>query len=193
MRRTLIAAAILLVIVFAIFHKQLIHHAVSTQDPKRLVVGDKVPDFELTDLSGKVVRLSDLQRRSESGVVSLTFWCTTCHSCRMMDARFQKLAAEWKDKAAVVGIDANAADTAQRVEGFVRDKKFMVPIFLDADGKAADLFGIRLTTTTILIDNAGVLRYWGQFGSEENPYAGTALRAVLDRKDVTVRETSPAG
>ncbi len=186
MRRTLIASAVLLVVLFAIFHKQFIHHAVSTQESKRLIVGDKVPDFEVTDLTGKTVKLSHLQKRTESGVVSLTFWCTFCHSCRMMDARFQKAAAEFKDKAAVVAIDASATDTAKRVEDFTKDKKFAVPVFRDAEGKAADLFGVRLTTTTVVIDKAGVLRYWGQFGTD-------ALREVLDGKDVSVKETNASG
>src|SRR5689334_21838626 len=105
MRRALIAAVVLVIVGLAIFHKQLIHHAVSIQDAKRLVVGEKVPDFTLTDLARKTVKLSELQKRTDSGVVCLSFWCTTCHSCWMMDARFQKLAAEWEDKATVVGID----------------------------------------------------------------------------------------
>jgi cytochrome c biogenesis protein CcmG, thiol:disulfide interchange protein DsbE len=193
MRRVLIGSAVALLVFAAVFHKHLLQHAVSTPDPKRLVVGDKVPDFEVADLTGKVVTLSDLQKRTDSGVVSLTFWCTTCHSCRMMDARFQKLAAEWKEKATVVGIDANAADTTAKVEDFIRARKFSVPVLLDANGKAADLFGVRLTTTTVVIDKVGVLRYWGQFGGEDSPYVGNALRAVLDGKDVTVRETSPSG
>lgn len=193
MRRALIASAILLLALFAIFHKQLIHHAVSTQDSKRLVVGEKVPDFTVTDLAGKSVTLSDLQKRTGSGVVSLTFWCTFCHSCRMMDARFQKLAGELKDKAVVVAVDASATDNAQRVEDFTKAKKFSVPVYMDSEAKAADLFGVRLTTTTVLIDKSGVLRYWGQFGGEANPAAENALRAILDGKDVTVKETTASG
>ena len=96
-------------------------------------------------------------------------------------------------KATVVGIDANAADTAAKVEEFIQARKFSVPVLLDANGKAADLFGVRLTTTTVVIDKAGVLRYWGQFGGEDSPYVENALRAVLDGKDVTARETSASG
>lgn len=184
---------IVLLALGVIFHRPLLHHAVGTQNAARLVVGEKVPDFSVTDLAGKTWNLSDLQKRTESGVVSLTFWCTTCHSCRMMDARFQKLASELKDKATVLGVDANAADTAKKVEDFIRDKKFSVPVFLDTEGKAADLFGVSLTTTTVVIDKASVLRYFGQFGGEENPFAANALRAVLEGKDVTVRETTPSG
>lgn len=193
MRRAVIGAALLLVAHFVVFHKQIVRHAVGTQDSKRLVVGDKVPDFQVTDVSGKTVKLSDLQKRTPSGVVSLTFWCTFCHSCRMMDARFQKLAAGLKDKAAVVAIDASAADNAKKVEDFTRDRKFSVPVFMDVEARAADLFGVRVTTTTVVIDKDRVLRYHGQFGGEESPHAGNALRAVLDGKDVAVRETAPSG
>jgi peroxiredoxin len=193
MRRGLIAASILLVVGFGIFHKPLLHHAVSGQDSKRPVIGEKVPDFTVSDLTGKTVKLSDLQKRTESGVVSLTFWCTFCHSCRMMDARFQKLAGELKEKATIVAVDASATDNAQRIDDFTKAKKFSVPVFLDSEGRTADLFGVRLTTTTILIDKSGVLRYWGQFGGEANPAAENALRAVLDGKDVAVKETTAAG
>ena len=193
MRRALIAAAILLVVGFVIFHKPLLHHAVSSQDSKRPGVGEKVPDFTVTDLTGKSVKLSDLQKRTESGVVSLTFWCTFCHSCRMMEARLKKVAEELKDKATMVAVDASATDNAQRIEDFTKAKKFTVPVLLDSEGRTADLFGVRLTTTTIIIDKSGVLRYWGQFGGEANPAAENALRAVLDGKDVAVKETTASG
>ncbi len=193
MRRTLIVAAVLLLVLVAVFHQRLILLATGTQDSKRLAVGTKVPDFTVTDVAGKAWKLSDLQKRTESGVVSLTFWCTFCHSCRMMDARFQKVATEFNDKAAVLGIDASAADTPKKIEEFTREKKFSVPVFIDAEGKAADLFGVRVTTTTVVIDKTGVLRYHGQFGSADTPHSQNALRAVLDGKEVAVKETAPAG
>jgi peroxiredoxin len=193
LRKGIIAAVLLLAGGVLVFHQRLIHLAIGTQNSKRLAIGDKVPDFTVIDVAGKTWTLSDLQKRTESGVVSLTFWCTFCHSCRMMDARFQKAAVEFKDKAAVVGIDASATDNARRVEDFTREKKFSVPVFMDAEGKAADLFGVRVTTTTVVIDKAGLLRYSGQFGTEDKPHAQDALRAVLEGKEIAVKETTPSG
>lgn len=182
------AALLVLCIGGAVFgHRPLIQALVGSQS-KGPAVGDKVPEFTVTDLAGKTVTLAELQKRTDTGVVSLTFWCTFCHSCRMMDAAFQKRSAEFAGKAAVLGIDASAADTAKKVDDFIKDKKFGVPVFLDADAKVADLFGVRVTTTTLVIDKSGVLRYRGQFAD-----AGSALRAVLDGKDVAVKETAPAG
>lgn len=160
----------------------------SQQAPKPLAIGDPVPDLELTDLAGKPVKLSGLRARTPSGVVTLTFWCTFCHSCRMMDAKFQALADDFQGKAAVAGVDASAADDAKKIEDFSRAKKFSVPVFLDAAGKAADLFGVRLTTTTVVIDKAGALRYRGAFDA-----ARAALAAVLEGKKVSVPETAAQG
>jgi peroxiredoxin len=189
-KKTLWIGLLVLAIAALVFgHRPIIGALVAhgPQESKRPAVGEKVPDFTVKDLSGKTWTLSDLQKRTESGVVSLTFWCTFCHSCRMMDGAFQKLAGDLKGKASVVGIDASAADSAKRIEDFVRDK-FSVPIFVDAEGKAADLFGVRLTTTTVVIDKSGVLRYWGRFAD-----AGSAIRAVLEAKEVAVKETPPSG
>lgn len=167
----------------------------SPADPNanRLKVGEKVENLVVNDLAGKSWSLADLQKRSESGVVSLTFWCTFCHSCRTMEARLQTMADDFRDKAAVLGVDASAADSAEKIKDFTRSKKFTVPVFLDAAGEVADLFGIRLTTTTVVIDKSGVLRYRGQFDGQGIAHAQNALTAVLEGKEVAVNETTPAG
>ena len=162
--------------------------ALGVQDPKPLAVGDPVPDFDVADLAGGTVKLSELRARAASGVVSLTFWCTFCHSCRMMDAKLQKLADLHKGQAAVTGVDASAVDDAKKIEDFAKAKKFTVPVYLDGAGKAADLFGVKVTTTTMVVDKTGVLRYRGTFDR-----AGDALAAVLEGKDVAVPETPPKG
>lgn len=151
-------------------------------------VGDKVPDFSLRDTSGKDWSLAELRKRADSGVVSLTFWCTFCHSCRELDASFQKAAADRRGKAALLALDSSAVDSPEKIEDFRRSRKFDVPVFVDADGKLADLFGVKVTTTTVLLDKDGVLRYRGRFGPAQD-----ALQALLDGKDIAVKETPPAG
>ncbi len=171
----------------AVLHGHFAHGALLPQ------AGEAVRDFEVADLSGKVWKLSELQKKTESGVVCLTFWCTFCHSCRQMDARFQTLAADFKDKVTVIGVDASAGDDAKKVDAFVQSKKFSVPVFIDKGGKVADQFGVKMTTTTLVIDKGGIVRYRGQFGGEGTPYARDALSAVLEGKEPTVKETAPAG
>jgi len=158
-----------------------------------VAIGRKVPDFSFTDLRGKTRKLSDLRKSSKSGIVSLTFWCSFCHSCRDMEARLNQVAKDWENEASVSAIDASAGDTAERVRSFAKSKGLTLPILLDPPGASADLFGVRVTTTTVVIDGKGILRYRGRFAHGTTAYAEDALKAVLAGKAVSTAETSPSG
>ena len=67
-----------------------------------------------------------------------------------------------------------------------------LPIVLDAGGRTADIFGTEVTTTTVVIDGKGVLRYCGRFGRGDGA-AEAALKAVLAGKEVAVKMTPHDG
>src|SRR5262249_44733405 len=98
-----------------------------------------------------------------------------------------KLAKDYAGQAAVIALDANAGETAQRVAAFAKEKGLRMPSVLDPSGRTADLFGTEVTTTTVVIDGQGVLRYCGRFSQGEKAYAGEALKAVLAGKEVAVK------
>jgi protein SCO1 len=65
--------------------------AILRKEPRRLEIGDPVPDFAMTSQDGKVVKLSDLR----GNVVALTFIYTRCplpDFCPLMDKKFSELA-----------------------------------------------------------------------------------------------------
>jgi peroxiredoxin len=165
----------------------------TTQEPVPLAVGDPVPDFTVRDLQGKTHRLSDLRKQTKSGIVSLTFWCTFCHSCRPVEARLDRFARDHQGQAVVAAIDASAGETVAGVAAFARKKGLSLPILMDAPGKAADLFGVKLTTTTVVIDGQGILRYRGQFVDGDQMLAGDALKAVLAGEPIARKETQQRG
>ena len=166
--------------------------------PKRegvVAVGEKVPDFTVRTLDDKTVKLSELQkdtRRTKQGVVVLSFWCTTCGSCRRVEHALDKLAKDYQGQAAVIALDANAGETAERVTAFAKEKGLALPIVLDPGGRTADIFGTEVTTTTVVIDGTGVLRYCGRFGPGDEA-AEAALKAVLAGKEVAVKTTPHDG
>jgi hypothetical protein len=79
------------------------------------------------------------------------------------------------------------------VTRFAKEKGLTLPIALNASGSAADIFGAKVTTTTVVIDKQGVLRYCGQFGNARHPFAQNALEAVLQGQTVKVAETKHRG
>lgn len=161
----------------------------------KISIGDKVPDFEVT-INDKKWTLNQLRKNTEltsDGTIVLTFWCSFCHSCRDVDQGLNKLAQHYKGKAAVIALDASDGETTEEVTRFAKKKGLTLPIALNASGSAADIFGAKVTTTTVVIDKQGVLRYCGQFGNARHPFAQNALEAVLQGQTVKVAETKHRG
>jgi len=160
-----------------------------------LAIGEVVPDFEVL-LDGKTWKLSELQANKDltaDGTLALTFWCSFCHSCRDVEMDLNKLAGELKGKAGVIAIDASVGETAEEIAEFKTSKGLTLPIAINADASVADLFGIKVTTTTVVIDSEGVLRYCGQFADGDHKYAADALAAVMAGTDVAIPESAHRG
>ena len=163
--------------------------------PPGIAIGDVVPDFEVT-INGASRKLTELQKDAsltEDGTLSFTFWCSFCHSCRDVEADLDKLATKYKGKVGIIALDASAGETMDAVTEFAKHKGLSLPIALNPDGAAADLFGVSTTTTTVVIDSKGVLRYRGRFQDHEHAYTDNAIVAVLAGSDVVVKETAHRG
>jgi peroxiredoxin len=167
-----------------------------TPSPGAVQVGNKVPDFSVQTLDGKSLKLTELQkdqRQTKKGVVVLSFWCSTCHSCRDVEHLLAKLRTEYEGEVAVFALDANANESGDRVAAFLKKRGLALPVVLDPSGNTADLFGVQRTTTTVVIDGDGVLRYCGQFKQKAGGSAEEALKAVLTGQEVAVKTTPHYG
>ena len=156
----------------------------------KYIIGDTVV------INDKKWTLSQLRKNTEltsDGTIVLTFWCSFCHSCRDIDQGLNQLAQHYKGKAAVIALDASDGETTEQVAEFAKEKGLTLPIALNASGSAADIFGTKVTTTTVVIDKEGVLRYRGQFGRANHPFTRDALEAVLQNQTVKVTETKHRG
>ena len=130
---------------------------------------------------------------TKDGTLVLTFWCSFCHSCRHVEHHLDELAKQYNGQAGVLALDASVGETAEGVAEFAQERGLTLPIALNSMGVAADIFGVRVTTTTVVIDSNGVLRYCGQFGDREHNFAEDALKAVLAGEEVSVKETRHKG
>lgn len=169
--------------------------AAANESSSGISVGDKVPEFVVT-IAGKKRTLSELRQDaalSEDGTLVLTFWCSFCHSCRHIEQRLDKLAKRYSGRVGVIALDASAGETTEVVAEFAKENGLSLPIALNPSGTAADIFGVQVTTTTIVIDSKGILRYRGQFGASGHAYAAEALEAVLAGEDVRVKKTRQKG
>ncbi len=114
--------------------------------------GVPAPDFSVTTLDGKSIKLSDLKGRR----VVVDFWATWCPPCVQELPHFIKLRAEIPpDEVVIVGISSEDAATLQP---FIRKKGINYPIAA-TDNLPAPYKDVSSIPTTFFIDRNGVIQH----------------------------------
>ncbi len=114
-------------------------------------LGKAAPDFELIDLSGKTVRLSDFKDR----VVLLDFWATWCAPCRMEIPEFVQLQKQYADKGFTLLGVALDDEGAAVVKPVAQNLGINYPVVIGNTQVAAAYSGIQALPTTFLIGHDG--------------------------------------
>ncbi|GIX08252.1 MAG: hypothetical protein KatS3mg115_2655 [Candidatus Poribacteria bacterium] len=117
---------------------------------------DVAPDFQLTDLSGNLVRLSDYRGQ---GVI-LDFWATWCPPCVQEIPHFIELYEAYHEKGlTILGIVVN--DSRENVEQFVQEKGVPYPVLLGSSEEIREIAeaygGVQYLPTTFLIRPDGTI------------------------------------
>lgn len=109
------------------------------------------PDWQLKDLDGKSVKLSDFKGK----VVILNFWATWCPPCRREIPSFVSLQKEYGDKGLVIiGVSLDEKGPAA-VKPFISKMGINYPVVMGDPKVAADYGGIAVVPTTFVIDRNG--------------------------------------
>ena len=109
------------------------------------------PDFNLEDLNGNEISLSDF----EGKVLFLNFWATWCPPCRAEIPDFIEVYNKYKDQGlAILGVSVDRI-SANKVEDFVIKNKMNYPVAM----ATAELFknypSPSAIPTTLVIDGTG--------------------------------------
>lgn len=116
-------------------------------------VGRRAPDFELSDLNGQSVSLSDFRGQQ----VLLNFWATWCGPCRFEMPFLEQVHREQSADGLVV-LGVNIGETTEEVEQFAADFGLSFTVLLDSDQQVALMYNVRSIPTTLLIDKDGIIR-----------------------------------
>jgi len=114
--------------------------------------GDKAFDFELRDIEGNSVKLSDYREK----VVVLNFWQSTCAWCNKELPLLNKLYKTYKDGDLVV-LAINIGESFDEVSEVVEAEGFLFPVLLDQKADVAERYLISGLPTSFIITREGII------------------------------------
>jgi peroxiredoxin len=147
---------ILLVIVGSLFFiKYRLVDTSKAPQVSQIGVGKILPDFALTDMSGKKTTIS----RIEGKVILINFWATWCESCLQEMPSIVQLRENFHSKGLeIIGInlDENPAAVVPRA---VKQYQMGFPVFQDPNGKIAELFDVYAIPLTVIMNKKREIIY----------------------------------
>jgi peroxiredoxin len=151
-------------------------------------IGSTVEDFKLADAEGRERALSSL--KGKNGTV-LIFVSTRCPVSNAYNERMEKLYEDYRGRGvAVVGINANATESADDIRAHAKEKGLAFVILKDKNNRVADRLGAGHTPEAFFLDAGGKLVYHGAIDNAQNPvmvnasHLRNAIDATLDGKTV---------
>ena len=114
-------------------------------------VGAMAPDFALTTLDGKKVKLSDYRGKA----VLLNFWATWCGPCKVEIPWFMELEKQYAPQGLVILGVAMDDDGKATVTKFAQEMKIDYTVLLGNDNVADQYGGVEGLPTTFYVDRNG--------------------------------------
>ncbi len=155
------------------------------------VRGVAAPDFALTSLDGKIVKLSDYRGKA----VLLNFWATWCSPCKVEMPWFVDLQKKYGgDGLVVLGIAMDDTET-DKIAQFASEMGVNYPVLLGTDKVSEQYGNVEYLPTSFYIDREGKIvgkgtGLLGRAEIEENVQKALASHAVGINKADTSTPTS---
>jgi len=118
-------------------------------------LGEPAPNFQLRDLNGHLIMLSDLRGK----VVLLNFWATWCGPCRVEMPAMEQLYRMFQRKDFEILAVSTDAQGVAITRPFQQENRLTFPILHDPDYRVGLIYGARSLPMTFLIDRLGVIRH----------------------------------
>jgi peroxiredoxin len=169
LKRNIVIFAVMVVVIAGLLLLARFRQALPGAAPARNTVasspGHSAPDFDLTDLQGHEVKLSDLRGKA----VVINFWASWCAPCKQEIPWFVEMQKRYGSQGLqIVGISMDDGDPKEVVK-FAAENAINYPVLFGQEKVADEYGGIEYLPTTFYIDRNGVVldRVFGQPGARE--------------------------
>lgn len=155
MRLTIAGTAVCLMVTFAGLGSAAAPDILPVAERHVVRLGELAPNFQLRDLDGRFVALSDLRGK----VVLLNFWATWCGPCRVEMPAMEALYRTFQRKDFEILAVSTDAQGAAVTRPFQQENRLTFPILHDADYRVGLTYGARTLPMTFMVDRQGVVRH----------------------------------
>lgn len=169
-------------------------------------IGDKVADFKLKNVDGKMVSLSDF-KNSKGAIVIFT--CNHCPYAKAYEDRIINIHKKYEDKGfPVISINPNnpevqPQDSYDLMVARAKEKTFPFVYLFDEGQKVYPIFGATKTPHVFLLNKKGndmVVEYIGTIDDNykdasqvKDRFLENAIDALLAGKEIAMKETKAVG
>jgi thiol-disulfide isomerase/thioredoxin len=116
--------------------------------------GFLAPDFDLSTLDGRQVRLSDLRGQP----VVINFWASWCPPCRAEMPALQRVQEEYASQGVVILIvNATAQDNLRDAQNFLQEYNLTMTVPLDPAGSTMQAYQVRSLPSTFFVARDGLI------------------------------------
>ena len=112
----------------------------------------------LKSLEGRTVSLENLRHNGRPLLIMT--WCSHCQCCRSGETQLLALSQRYP-QLQIRALDAQWGDDSAQVQSYLKKKNLNLPVLFDPQGQLCKSLGIRTSTTALLWDAQGQLRYFG--------------------------------
>lgn len=124
-----------------------------TQGEVGIEINNIAPDFELTNLEGEKVSLSDYRGK----YVLLNFWATWCPPCRREIPALNEFHEENKENFIVLAVDLG--ESREKVHQFISYGGYTFPVLLDETREIGNKYNVSAIPTSYFLDPQGKIKY----------------------------------
>lgn len=120
----------------------------------------KAQDFELENMKGKKVKLSEVYKDK---IVILDFWANWCTPCKKEMIQLDKLQKKYKDKIQIIAVSIDKARHVSKAKAFIKSKRYSFEVLFDTDNRVLKMYNVVNPPNTSIITKDGNI-VWSHLG-----------------------------
>jgi peroxiredoxin len=139
-----------------------------------VIPGHTISDFALTQIDGKSVQISEISQK----IILINFWATWCEACMVEMPSLVALRDSFHQKGLeILGINLDENPTSV-VPKTIREYQIKFPIYLDPEGKVAELFNVHAIPLTVIMNSQRQILY---VKDGEQNWNSPSVRSQIER------------